>query len=168
MDFKELLMANGATALSPRYRVVSLLECVILGAILWGVAYWLASSFSQEDSALLSVISPFIVTYLPYFWVALCVYRWFADAKRGYWITEDAVSYRVGWFTPSVISVPVKRIQHIEVMQGVIGRLFKLHEVKVLSAGRGVTIPGLTLESASTIRNGLLGDIQSEDENGQG
>jgi len=165
VDFKEMLIANGASTLSPRYRVVSFLECMIVGLILWGVAFWLASNFTQEDSALLSVVSPFMVKYLPYFWLVLCLYRWFSDAKKGYWITDEAVSYRVGWFTPSITSVPVKRIQHIEVMQGAIGRLFKLHEVKVLSAGRGVTIPGLTLATASSLRNSLLGDIQTEDTN---
>ena len=75
---------------------------------------------------------------------------------KGYAIREKDVSYKSGLLWFSMTSVPFNRIQHCEVSQGPLGRLFDLASVKVYTAGGSssdLVIRGLQKEKAHRLRD---------------
>lgn len=75
---------------------------------------------------------------------------------KGYAIRQKDVSYKTGlvWF--SMTSIPFNRIQHCEISQGPLGRLFDLAAVKVYTAGGSssdLSIHGLKKERAQKLRD---------------
>lgn len=77
-------------------------------------------------------------------------------AVKGYALRENDVSYKAGLFFYSMTSVPFNRVQHIEVYQSPLARLFDLGEVKIYTAGGSssdISIPGLTVEDAHRLKD---------------
>ncbi len=74
---------------------------------------------------------------------------------KGYALREHDISYKSGLLFFSMTSVPFNRIQHCEVSQGPLARLFDLGSVKVYTAGGSssdLSISGLTKENAHKLR----------------
>lgn len=153
-----------AKPLEPRFRLQSSLEYLFTLLFLWGLAVMTGQFKWHGDSAILSLIVYLVVTYLPWFLGLTLVYRWFSVKKRRYWVNVASVNYYKGWFTPTLTTVPVKRIQHIEITQGSLERLFGLYSLNVKSAGEGITIPGLTQVIAQSLRERLINGIEVEDD----
>jgi len=66
--------------------------------------------------------------------------------KKGYLVREKDLSFQKGLITYRLTTVPFNRIQHVEVNQGVIAKLFKLSSVKIFTAGGNasdLSVPGL-------------------------
>jgi uncharacterized protein len=77
--------------------------------------------------------------------------------KKGYAIREHDIIYKQGWIWTSVIAVPYNRIQHIEVEQGPIDRLFDLASVTLFTAGGSdVEIEGLLPDQANGIKEYIM------------
>ena len=75
---------------------------------------------------------------------------------KGYALRQKDVSYKSGLIWFYMTSVPFNRIQHCEINQGPLGRLFNLASVKVYTAGGSgsdLTISGLTKERAHRLRD---------------
>ncbi|WP_417602715.1 PH domain-containing protein [Owenweeksia hongkongensis] len=75
---------------------------------------------------------------------------------KGYAIRQKDVSYKSGLIWFHMTSVPFNRIQHCEISQGPLGRLFNLASVKVYTAGGSgsdLSISGLTKERAQRLRD---------------
>lgn len=82
--------------------------------------------------------------------------------KKGYLIREKDVSYQRGLVTYKVTSVPLNRIQHVEVSQGVLTKMLSLSSVKIFTAGgtsSDLSIPGLTVDEAKKVKAFLSGKI---------
>jgi membrane protein YdbS with pleckstrin-like domain len=76
-------------------------------------------------------------------------------SKKGYLVREKDISYQKGLITYKLISVPFNRIQHVEVNQGVLAKIFKLSSVKIYTAGGNasdLSIPGLPSETAQNLK----------------
>ncbi|MDZ7849005.1 MAG: PH domain-containing protein [Owenweeksia sp.] len=93
-------------------------------------------------------------------WLLLLFISVFIEVKgfgiKGYAIRQQDVSYKSGLIWFSMTSVPFNRIQHCEVNQGPLGRLFELASVKVYTAGGSssdISISGLTKERAHKLRD---------------
>ena len=96
--------------------------------------------------------------YLP--WAVLFVWIFLVEIigfkVKGYAIRQKDVSYKSGLIWFSMTSVPFNRIQHCEITQGPLGRLFSLASVKVYTAGGSgsdLTISGLSKERAQRLRD---------------
>jgi membrane protein YdbS with pleckstrin-like domain len=79
--------------------------------------------------------------------------------RMGYALRQHDVSYRKGWFFRSLTSIPFNRVQHCEVEQGPIDRLFTLSTLMVYTAGGSgsdIKIPGLKPETAQQLRNYII------------
>lgn len=77
---------------------------------------------------------------------------------KGFAIREHDISYRSGLIFYSLTSVPFNRIQHTEVSQNPIERLFDLAQVRVYTAGGSssdISIPGLTQKDAHRLKDHL-------------
>ena len=93
-------------------------------------------------------------------WTVLLVLLLVLDIKgfpvKGYAIRSKDISYKSGliFFTQS--SIPFNRIQHCEISQGPLGKLFDLAAVRIYTAGGGssdMVIRGLKLERAQKLRD---------------
>lgn len=75
---------------------------------------------------------------------------------KGYAIRQKDVSYKSGLIFYHMTSIPFNRIQHCEISQGPLGRLFDLASVKVYTAGGSssdLSINGLHKERAQRLRD---------------
>jgi uncharacterized protein len=75
--------------------------------------------------------------------------------KKGYLLRERDISYKTGLIYYKQISVTFNRIQHVEVSQGILGKLFHLSSVKIYTAGGNasdISIPGLNVSDAQKLK----------------
>jgi membrane protein YdbS with pleckstrin-like domain len=74
---------------------------------------------------------------------------------KGYLLRERDISYKTGLIYYKQISVTFNRIQHVEVSQGILGKLFHLSSVKIYTAGGNasdISIPGLYVSDAQKLK----------------
>ncbi|MHA7100312.1 PH domain-containing protein [Roseivirga pacifica] len=80
--------------------------------------------------------------------------------KKKYALRERDLLYTKGLIWSVRTSIPFNRIQHAEVKQGPLDRIFKLHSIKIYTAGGSqsdLSIPGLPEETALRIKEFVLG-----------
>lgn len=88
---------------------------------------------------------------------------WFsikAFPKKKYSLREKDIIYTKGLLWRKRTSIPLTRIQHAEIKQGPIDRIFALHSLKVFTAGgdsSDLSIPGLKEERAANIKEFIMG-----------
>ena len=83
--------------------------------------------------------------------------------KKGYLMRQHDISYKRGLIFHKRTTVPLVRIQHSEVTQGPLQRLFDLATVKIYTAGgqqSDLSIPGLTPDEAARVRDYINNTIQ--------
>ncbi len=88
-----------------------------------------------------------------------------AYAARKYAIRERDITFRKGWIWWSETAVPFNRIQHCEIEQGPIEKIYGLATLEVYTAGKNssdVSISGLEREVAERLKDFILGRIQKE------
>lgn len=94
------------------------------------------------------------------FWLVRLFYLGKAFPRKRYSLREKDIIYSRGLLWQTRTSIPFNRIQHAEVKQGPIERIFKLHSLKVYTAGgdsSDLVIPGLSEENASRIKEYIMG-----------
>lgn len=82
---------------------------------------------------------------------------------KGYAIREQDLSFRQGWLSRKVTTVPFSRIQHAEVSQGIIEKAFELARLKVYTAGgraSDLSVPGLVPDEAHRLKAYILNKVQ--------
>ncbi|MGB0178023.1 MAG: PH domain-containing protein [Owenweeksia sp.] len=122
----------------------------------WGIFFLVSAgilvfiSFST-DVALWKFMAP---------WLGLLLLVLFLEIRgfriKGYALRENDISYKSGLIFFSMTSIPLNRLQHCEVSQGPLGRLFDLASVKVYTAGGSysdLSIGGLKKEAAHRLRD---------------
>lgn len=94
---------------------------------------------------------PWAVLVLLVFLVELLGFR-----IKAYALRQKDISYKTGLIWFSMVSVPFNRIQHCEISQGPLARLFDLASVKVYTAGGSssdLVVHGLEKEQAQRLRD---------------
>ncbi len=84
---------------------------------------------------------------------------WVGFRYKAYAIRERDVHYKSGYIWRSEVSIPFHRVQHAEVSQGVLERMFELSSLKVYTAGgesSDLSIPGLSPEKARSLKAFIL------------
>jgi len=87
------------------------------------------------------------------------IYLFYAVRARYFAIDEHNVWYFKGLLKKTVTTQPFSRIQHLEIVKGLIDRQNNLAKIVVYSAGNSkysLLIPGLSLKQAQSIRNQIL------------
>ena len=90
---------------------------------------------------------------------ALPLLTYLSCNRRGYALREQDIALRKGIFWQRQVIQPLVRIQHIELARGPIDKRLELAGLRIFSAGTGtetMTIPGLNLATAQSIRSRLL------------
>lgn len=131
---------------------------VIVGALLW---FWLHNIDYERwiDNLGLGFI---LFLALLSFWLEYKGFQY-----KGYALRERDIVYKEGFIWRSLTSIPFNRIQHAEVQQGPIDRMFGLGRVNIYTAGGSssdLTIPGLRPEEAESIKFFVLNKSARDEE----
>lgn len=69
-----------------------------------------------------------------------------------YEVFEEEIHIRKGFITITYITIPMTKVQHVEVKRGPIMRKYKLASVNIMTASSHQSIPGLSNENAKQLR----------------
>jgi membrane protein YdbS with pleckstrin-like domain len=116
-----------------------------------------------------TVLSFMVEEVKPYFLLALLAvvilfgFLTLAEVKsfkfRGYALRSHDILYRDGWLWKSWMVIPFTRIQHLEINQGPIDRIFDLASLQLFTAGGSssdIEIDGLTPGQAADIKSFIM------------
>lgn len=85
----------------------------------------------------------------------------------GYVIRHKDIIFKTGVIFRHVITIPFNRIQHVEITEGPVQKLFSLASLKVYTAGGSgsdLVISGLYKLEAGRVKEYITGKIQDSDE----
>jgi membrane protein YdbS with pleckstrin-like domain len=85
--------------------------------------------------------------------------------KKKYALRQRDILYTKGLLWHVRTSIPFNRIQHAELKQGPLERMYGLHSLKVFTAGgqsSDLVIPGLKEETALAVKDFILGKTASD------
>lgn len=90
--------------------------------------------------------------------MALLLFEWRGFKFRGFALRDHDVIFREGWLWRNTTVVPYNRVQHIEINQGPIDRLFDLSSINIFTAGGSsdLEIDGLLPDQAANIKQFII------------
>lgn len=139
-------------ALDKKYLKILLIRSVLFALILIGafVAFLFFSEEELPNFVLILIISAIVLLIV---WSTTITVLGFP--RKGYLVRERDISFKKGLIAYKQTSVPFNRIQHVEVNQGILAKVFKLSSVKIYTAGgtsSDLSIPGLPVETAHKLK----------------
>jgi len=147
------------------FKVISLNLLIFLLALALGMAFIFYID-PQIRKNLFLFLSAFAALAL-----ILFVLYWFSFKKRGYALRAKDIMYKSGIIAETTTIVPLNRIQHVALEEGVFSRLFKLGKLQIYTAG-GQTghleIAGIPILQAKSIKEILLQHIDQIDNLSEG
>ena len=137
--------------LEPAYRNVSVISTVLFFLVPALVILGIRLSGNE-----------FFVAYSHYLWLGIGLFCLLMIVmvvlefkKKSYALRERDLVYNEGFIWQSSTVVPFNRVQHCEVSQGPVERLFGLSELKIFTAGGSssdISIPGLSPDTAERLK----------------
>jgi len=91
-----------------------------------------------------------------FFWPRRSYLSW------GYRVADEVIELRYGVVFRTSISIPMSRLQHVDLHRGPLLRRYGMASLELHTAGTrnaSHTIPGLSLATAEEVRDGLIGVI---------
>lgn len=138
--------------LDKNYLKILLIRTFFFALLLIGglVAFIFISEEELPGFVLLILISSITIVILYFTLISILGFP-----RKGYLVRENDVSFKKGLIVYKQTSVPFNRIQHVEVNQGILGKIFKLSSVKIYTAGgtaSDLSIPGLPVDTAQNLK----------------
>jgi hypothetical protein len=134
--------------------------CIALSFILTiTIASYFIEIPNSQWYVFVGYISIAILFVLSILWTVL------AFPKKSFLLRHHDISYRSGLIVKKMISVPKNRIQHVEIRQAIVLRLFKLSKIVIFTAGGSgsdLSISGLKPELAERIKENLSQSVSEE------
>jgi membrane protein YdbS with pleckstrin-like domain len=149
-------------SLPTKFQIANQISIALLFLVMWCAVQVGLIFVSEKDTVTGTTLLSTANDYGVQLWLLYTAYRWFADGMTRYRINADEVSLKKGWMHRVQSTTPLKRVQNIEVVQGVIYRPFRLAELRVLSAGHTLKLPGLPVTVAERIRFEMMQSINGE------
>lgn len=151
------------TGLNRKYLIILFVRILIVFLLLAGgfTTYLVLAKQTLPQSILISIAVAILLII-----VSISVVTWLGFPKKGYLIREKDVSFQRGLITYKVTSVPLNRIQHVEVTQGVLSKMLRLSSVNIYTAGGAssdLSIPGLPENEAQKLKAFLSGKISEHE-----
>ncbi|SMF30834.1 hypothetical protein SAMN02745866_02012 [Alteromonadaceae bacterium Bs31] len=137
--------------LSREYPWLTVFSAQLILLILPVLLFFLDEQFIEH----LRYLAPFVAAA----WLGLSAFMYLHCRAKGYQLRDQDVSLYLGLVFKKTIIQPISRLQHIEVTQGPLERMFGLATLKLFSAGgasHSLTIPGLKKETAEGLREHIL------------
>lgn len=149
----------GWQQLSPRSRPAFLVGALASFALGWvpmvGAAAAFATPWIGLRAAAGSALAAMVLGLVWSVWMP-----WLSHGRWAWWLRERDLLVAQGVIIRSVVSIPLDRVQHVDLQQGVFDRMFGVQDVLVYTAsGRQVdgVIPGLEPAVAEALRDRLVG-----------
>lgn len=157
-------LETGLQRLEPGYRqVIRIMTALVVLPVVIGAGVLelvlAENGWTQPGAVLVPVIALAAMTI-----VFLPQRKW---RRWGYSGADEQLRVARGWLFRTDTIVPFKRIQHIDVAQGPVERLFGLASLTVHTAGTHnsiVTLPGLNRDNAEAMRDAMRLHIRREAE----
>jgi len=144
------------------YRTIQLIAWTIFFIIVivgMNIAFW------QAEAPLIPWLSAVCG------WIALGALQYVvifrAHRFKGFALRRYDLTYRKGWLYKKEVTVPYRRIQHVDVKQGFIERQFGLAKLNLYTAGGNssdLTVPGLRDEDAQQFKSYIIGVMRNDEE----
>ncbi len=140
------------TRLDKRYLKIIFIRITVFAIVLAGglISFLILAEEKPPASILAILITGMAVLILYSFIISILGFP-----KKGYLLRERDISYKTGLIFYKQISVTFNRIQHVEVSQGILGKIFHLSSVKIFTAGGNasdLSIPGLLSVDAQKLK----------------
>lgn len=152
--------SNKFNSLEKRYLHVMRIKTVITSLIL--IAIISIINFSKEILELSEYL--YILSSVLALAIINLLYAKISFKYKSYSLRERDITYKKGFIFRSITTVPFNRIQHTEIKEGAISRLFSLQTVKFYTAGGATSdlqISGLNKEDANNIKEFINTKIES-------
>ncbi len=138
--------------LDKKYRTILFIRVAIFILFMVGgfIAFMILSD--EEPATEITIIITSIIIILASYSIIITI---FGFPKKGYLVREKDISFQKGLLIFKSTSVPFNRIQHVEVNQGILAKMFKLSSVKIYTAGGStsdLSIPGLPVKIAENLK----------------
>jgi len=151
------------TGLNRKYLIVLFVRILIVFLFLAGgfAVFMILSEQNIPQSILFSIAAAILLII-----IFVSVVTRLGFPRKGYLVREKDVSFQRGLITYKVTSVPLNRIQHVEVSQGVLAKMLGLSSVNIYTAGgtsSDLSIPGITENEAQKLKSFLSGKISEHE-----
>jgi hypothetical protein len=118
--------------LDKKYLKLTFIRIAVFFVVLVGgfIAFLLISEGNIPKTPILVILSVLAVLL-----ICSVGYTFLSFPRKGYLVREKDISFQRGLITYKLTTVPFNRIQHVEVNQGVLAKLFHLSSLKLFTAG---------------------------------
>ena len=140
--------------LEPGYRTLLILSTVFSGAVMIGLIS-IAVPFTGLPLWVPAVATGAVIMFMSI--QLLAIFKGFAS--KGYVVRTHDILYRSGWLFRRELAIPLKRVQHVDIRQGVYERVFGLFRINIYTAGgdsSDLSIPGLRETDAQRLKAYIL------------
>ncbi len=149
--------------LDKKYRTILFIRIAIFVLFAAGALITFLFLFDEKPAIEFIIVAISVIALITLYSVIITV---FGFAKKGYLVREKDISFQKGLIVFKSTSVPFNRIQHVEVNQGILAKVFKLSSVKIYTAGGNasdLSIPGLPVEVAANLKSFLSEKISEHE-----
>lgn len=149
---------------SKDYLTAIIIRQSILSIILIGAATVFHFLRPDEIPSFVGILVPIVVLTIV---VSGFIFLFLGFKRMQYALRERDIYYQHGFLWRSRTVIPFNRIQHAEVIQGPIERMFDLSVLRIFTAGGAssdMSIPGLRPGDANRIKEYILGKTASDEE----
>lgn len=161
IDIDQLPKYEEVTLTSPHpkyWNVMVINICVIF--LISGLAL---TTFLVLNKLIKPYLYPILIAYLIVLVVTFILY-YLSFKKRGFTLREKDVIYKKGIIAESTTVIPLNRIQHVALDEGLFSRFYGLATLQVYTAS-GISghifIAGIPIEKAKTIKEALVKRLDS-------
>ena len=141
---------------------------LIATTIFWFIVSVASFSFLYFNPAELpSIVINLIVGGLVLLAIISYVMVFLGFKKKLYALRERDIVYQSGLFWRKFTVLPFKRVQHAEVQQGPIDRMFELGKLNIYTAGGSssdMSISGLEINQAQSLKHFILNQTTADEE----
>ncbi len=141
---------------------------LIATGIIWSIiGIGLSVSFFFNSDEIETWIARIVLIVLLFIIICSFLLLIFGFKKKKYALREKDIIYQEGLFWRTYTVLPFNRVQHAEVQQGPIERLFSLGKLKIYTAGGSssdLAISGLQYETAQSMKHYILHQTSIDEE----
>ncbi len=151
----------GFTSLHPDYKAVRLLANLVFFIVL-AIGGLLVISFGGFFTNLLAWGLYFLVLTAYVSLTLLIIIKGFS--RKGFALRQHDIVFKSGYLFFTQTAMPFHRIQHCELSQGPIEKLYNLCRLNIFTAGgddSDLVIPGIEFAQGEQLRDFILGKVSS-------
>ena len=140
------------TKLDRKYLTIIIIRIIIFFLISSGSLITVLLINEEIPLKHVGILGVFVILFITLFTLTVNLLGF---PRKGYLVREQDISFQKGIITYKLTTVPFNRIQHVEVNQGVLSKIFRLSSVKIYTAGGSfsdLSIPGLPSDNALKLK----------------